>query len=330
MFFNALPGLQKELQQVSAEMERILPQGWNQGDVGPVIKAIMEGRGKGYRPSLLLLMAKFGPDFEDAKERLYTLGALVEYVHMASLIHDDIIDDSRLRRGSETIQSRFGKEAAVFAGDMMLGRVMSLLLQKELITSGVWIGETIQDMCRGEITQSLCRYKQDVTKEEYYENIFGKTASMFVTTCKIGGYESGCKEEVIEQLGKIGLHLGYLFQIRDDLLDFMPSNKEDGKPVRMDFREGVLTLPVIFSLKDDKVKEELKELILCSSKGELTEKMLDRLDELIRQAGGFEATVREAGYHKAEIESLLASLPQEEAVSNIRYLISLLTLPELG
>lgn len=329
MFFNALPGLQDELKQVSIEMERILPLGWNQGDVGEVIDAIMKGRGKGYRPSLLLLMAKFGPDYNQAKDRLHTLGALVEYVHMASLIHDDIIDDSRLRRGNETIQSRFGKEAAVFAGDMMLGRVMSLLLQKELIRSGVWIGETIQDMCRGEITQSLCRYKKNVTKEEYYENIFGKTASMFVTTCKIGGYESGCTEEVIERLGKIGLHLGYLFQIRDDLLDFMSSNDEDGKPVRMDFREGILTLPVIFSLENEAVKNELEKLIDLSSRGELTEENLDRLDMLIREANGFLSTVKEAEGHKAEIENILQTLPNEEAVSNIRYLISLLSLPKL-
>lgn len=329
MFFNALPGLQDELKQVSVEMERILPDGWNKGDVGEVIKAILQGRGKGYRPSLLLLMAKFGPGYEEAKDRLYSLGALVEYVHMASLIHDDIIDDSRLRRGNETIQSRFGKEAAVFAGDMVLGRVMSLLLEKELITSGMWIGETIQDMCRGEITQSLCRYKKSVTKEEYYENIFGKTASMFVTTCKIGGYESGCSEEVIECLGKIGLHLGYLFQIRDDLLDFMPSNKEDGKPVRMDFREGVLTLPVIFSLGNIEVKEELENLIDIASKDGLTNEHLDRLDFLIRTASGFETTIREAEEHKKEIERLLMNLRSDEAVSSIRYLVSLLTLPEL-
>lgn len=330
MFFNALPGLQDELKQVSDEMEALLPSEWKQGRVGEMLQAILGGRGKGYRPSLLLLMGRIGPDYPACNKRLHRLGALVEFVHMASLIHDDIIDDSLLRRGNPTIQAQFGKEAAVFSGDLILGQVMSVLLKENLRESGILIAGTVQDMCHGEIMQSACRYRADVTKEEYYANIYGKTASMFVTVCKIGGMESGCPEKLVEQLGEIGLHLGYLFQIRDDLLDFLPKNEEDGKPVRMDFREGILTLPVIFSLADQACRLELTELIAAAKSREPKEAELDRLEQLIHAAGGFRATIEAAEEHRKRIEELLETLPSGRAVESIRYLISLLTLPELS
>lgn len=329
MFFNALPGLQDELKQVSEEMENLLPSEWNQGAVGDIVQAILVGRGKGYRPSLLLLMGRFGPDYPSCNQRLYRLGALVELVHMASLIHDDIIDDSALRRGNPTIQARFGKKMAVFSGDLILGQVMSVLLKENLRESGVLIAGTIQDMCCGEITQSACRYRADVSKEEYYANIYGKTASMFVTVCKIGGLESGCSDEVIERLGEIGLHLGYLFQIRDDLLDFLPQNEEDGKPVRMDFREGIFTLPIIFSLSNLEYRAKLEDLIQIARDGRLKNEHLNKLDKLIAAAGGFKSTMEAAKEHRRRIEELLSMLPLSEAVKSIRYLISLLSLPDL-
>lgn len=329
MFFNALPGLQDELEQVSNEMEKLLPSEWNQGAVGEILGAILTGRGKGYRPSLLLLMGRIGPDYPDCSKRLYRLGALIEFVHMASLIHDDIIDDSALRRGNPTIQARFGKEAAVFSGDLILGKVMSVLLEGGLRESGILIAQTVQDMCRGEITQSAWRYRTDISKEAYYKNIYGKTASMFVTACKIGGLESGCSSEITQQLGEIGRHLGYLFQIRDDLLDFLPENEEDGKPVRMDFREGILTLPVIFTLSNPKYRVDMERLIEAAQGGNLTNEQLDFLDKLIIEAGGFKSTIEEAEGHRKRIEELLERLPACEAVKSIGSLLSLLSLPKL-
>ncbi|MBQ9989455.1 MAG: polyprenyl synthetase family protein [Lachnospiraceae bacterium] len=327
MFFNALPGLQNDLKHVSSEMEKLLPSEWNQGRVGEVVQAVLAGRGKGYRPSLLLLMARIGPNYSACKERLYRLGALVEFVHMASLIHDDIIDDSVLRRGKPTIQARFGKETAVFSGDLILGQVMSILLKDGMRESGILIAGTVQDMCRGEITQSDCRYRSEVSQEEYYANIYGKTASMFVTVCKIGGLESGCSEEMIEKLGEIGLHLGYLFQIRDDLLDFLPKNEEDGKPVRMDFREGVLTLPVIYTLEKAEFRPEMEELIKSAKEDNLSKEQLDRLDQLILKADGFKRTVEAAERHRSRIKELLSELPKGKEVKAISHLISLLSLP---
>lgn len=329
MFSNALPGLKDELRQVSQEMDALLPLDWNKGEVGSIIQAVLAGRGKGYRPSLLLLMGRLGPGYPECKQRLYRLGALVEFVHMASLIHDDIIDDSALRRGNPTIQARFGKDMAVYAGDMILGQVMDILLRENLRESGILIAKTVKDMCQGEIGQAACRFRTDITDREYYENIYGKTASMFVSVCKIGGIESGCSEETIRCLGEIGLHLGYLFQIRDDLLDFSSSKIEDGKPARMDFQEGIFTLPVLHTFSNSDCRGGLEELVKLAKDGRMSAAQFTELDRLILTAGGFDYAASIAEKHRSLIEEKLSELSPCKTVDVIRYLVSLLELPKL-
>lgn len=331
MFFTALPQLKDELAFVSQEMDILLPEDWNKGPVGDIIQDVMNSRGKGVRPSLLLLMAKLGPNYSQTTPRLYRLGALAEFVHMASLIHDDIVDDSILRRGNPTIQAKYGKDMAVYAGDLILSQTLSIILRDRLRDSGMLLAQTIQDMCKGEINQAACRYKVSVTEDEYYQNIYGKTASMFVTVCKIGGLESGCPESIVELMGQIGLHLGYLFQIRDDLLDFSLQDMGDTKSMRLDFQEGVLTLPIIYSLQVPSCKESMEDLIEKARTGLLSDDDLTTLDQLIMKAGGFGKTVQAAETHRQKVLELLTRLPQHEkkTIELIQHLLSKLTLPNL-
>jgi heptaprenyl diphosphate synthase len=330
MFFTALPDLKSELSQVSSDMESLLPESWLTGTVGEIITDVMNSRGKGVRPSLLLLMAKLGPNYKKNQQRLFRLASLAEFVHMASLIHDDIVDDSILRRGNLTIQAKYGKDMAVYAGDLILSQTLNIILRDKLIESGLLLAQTIQDMCQGEINQASCRYKSSVTQDEYYQNIFGKTASMFVTVCKIGGIESGCSSDVVDLMGNIGLHLGYLFQIRDDLLDFSLQDMGDAKSMRLDFQEGVLTLPIIYTLGEPQFKEPMKELIEKARSGILSDEDLFTLDHLILKARGFEKTVKKAEIHRDEVLSMLKQLPQTEkkTIKLISNLLSKLTLPK--
>lgn len=330
MFFTSLPEMKDILAKVSQNMDSLLPVDWNRGEVGKIIYDVMDSRGKGVRPSLLLLMGKLGPNYSQCEARLVRLGALAEFIHMASLIHDDIVDDSVLRRGKPTIQAKYGKDMAVYAGDLILSQTLSIILKDNLRESGLLLAQTIQDMCKGEITQAACRYKANVTQEEYYNNIYGKTASMFVTVCKIGGMESGCTSEIVELMGNIGLHLGYLFQIRDDLLDFSLQDMGDVKSMRLDFQEGVLTLPVIYSLQDSKCNQPLKDLIEKARSGILTDEDLASLDKLIMEAGGFEQTVKKAEEHRETVLALLKHLSnsQGNTIKLIQHLLSNLTLPK--
>ncbi len=330
MFFNALPELKEELAQVSCEMESLLPEDWNQGTVGEIIDDVMNSRGKGVRPSLLLLMAKLGPNYTQCKSRIFRLGALSEFIHMASLIHDDIIDDSHIRRGQPTIQAKYGKDMAVYAGDLILGQTLLIILRDKLQDSGMLLAQTIQDMCKGEINQAACRYKVSVTEDEYYQNIYGKTVSMFVSVCRIGGMESGCSDKVVDLMGTIGLHLGYLFQIRDDLLDFSLHDMGDIKSIRLDFQEGILTLPVIYTLKNPLCKAGVEDLIELARTGSLTDDDMVHLDTFIMQAKGFEKTVQVAEGHRQKILDLLSSLPQHDkkTIMLIQHLLSKLPLPK--
>ncbi len=330
MFFNALPELKEELAQISCEMESLLPEDWSQGTVGEIIDDVMSSRGKGVRPSLLLLMAKLGSNYAHCKPRIFRLGALAEFIHMASLIHDDIIDDSLIRRGKPTIQVKYGKDMAVYAGDLILGQTLFIILRDKLQESGMLLAQTIQDMCRGEINQAACRYKASVTEEEYYQNIYGKTVSMFVSVCRIGGIESGCSDELVDLMGQLGLHLGYLFQIRDDLLDFSLQDMGDVKSMRLDFQEGILTLPVIYTLKNPLCRADLEDLIELARTGNLTDNDLLRLDALIMQAKGFEKTIQVAEGHRQKVLDFLAQLPQHErkTIELIQHLLSKLSLPK--
>lgn len=324
MLFRGLPGIEKEMAQVSATMEAILPPEWKSESVRPVIEAVLSGRGKGYRPGLLLTVARFGPDCEENRARLCLLGALAEYIHMASLIHDDVIDESELRRGQPTIQSRFGKKQAVFAGDLILGQVLSILLREQLIRSGILLADTVRDMCCGEIRQEACRFRMDVTREMYYQNIYGKTASMFVSVCRIGALESGCEADVVETMADIGLHLGYLFQIRDDLLDFSPLAEQDGKRSGMDFAEGIFTLPVIYALETEfrAAIAGLRELALEKRFGTAQQR---ELNELIKRSGGFQRALEDLTGHEEAILQRLSTLPDCAPSGIVRHLVSLLT-----
>ena len=321
MLFHGLPGLEREMEQVSATMERLLPPEWKADSVRPVVEAALAGRGKGYRPGLLFTVARFGPDYEANWDRLCLLAGLAEYIHMASLIHDDIIDDSPVRRGQPTIQSAFGKKAAVFAGDLILGQVLRVLLREGLIRSGELLASTVQDMCCGEIRQEACRFRTDVTREMYYENIYGKTASMFVSVCKIGALESGCREKLVDTMAKVGLHLGSLFQIRDDLLDFSPRAEQDGKQSGMDFAEGIFTLPVIYGLETEH-RPHIAALAELVQKGQFGPEQREELYIRLRDSGGFQRAIDEVNGHR---QSILDILPDGPGSQTIIHLLSLLT-----
>lgn len=324
MLFRGLPGLKKEMEQVSDAMEGMLPPEWKADSVRPVIEAAMAGRGKGYRPALMLTVARFGPLYEANRDRLCLLGGLAEYIHMASLIHDDIIDDSPLRRGQPTIQSAFGKKSAVFAGDLILGQVLRVLLREGLNHSGELLAGTVQDMCCGEIRQAACRFRTDVTREMYYQNIYGKTASMFVSVCKIGASESGCGAELIAAMADIGLHLGYLFQIRDDLLDFSSRAEQDGKQSGMDFAEGIFTLPVLYGLQTEQ-RESIVALAELARQGRFGQEQQEELCARLRCCGGFRRALDEVETHRRAIVERLDALPSRAETKTIRHLLSLLT-----
>ena len=302
--------LRADMEGVDAVLDRLLTVEPELGRLGDILREVAASRGKRYRPLLLLLAARCGPDWQTKRPALHALGAVIELIHMASLIHDDIVDDSPLRRGRATVQSRFGKDMAVYAGDVLLARAMRFIFEERLYGAGLETTRTIERMCRGEIGQFDCRFRLDTPVERYLDNIYGKTVALFESACRLGCETAGADSAVADALGRFGRRLGYLFQIRDDLLDFVSDESREGKPVHADFREGVFTLPVLFAYQRPKARDALAELAARAREGGFSDADAAALNTLVRQSGGLDQAAACMREHSAAAVRLAEALPQ--------------------
>ncbi len=299
-------------------------------EVGKVLNDALNSSGKLIRPRLLLLCATLGPDWEKNKKKLCMLSAMVELTHLASLIHDDIIDDAIYRRGKKSVQYKYGKKSAVYAGDFFMARIYYYTAKEKLNESAALLSLAVENMCEGEIGQSICCFKEDVTAEEYMWNIKGKTAVLFRTACQIGALESGCDEDLIEKLKIFGENLGYMFQIRDDLLDFSSGDfssimKKIGKDTHKDFKQGIYTLPVILAMKNPEGKKQLLPILQENKKRVLNDSEIAAMEKLVIKFDGIKKTHEKFNELKKQNEDIINQLNQEnKSVSLIRKLMSLL------
>ena len=254
-------------------------------ETGAVLDDALGTSGKMIRPRLMLLSSALGPDREERFERICMLAAMVELTHTASLIHDDIVDEAEIRRGQISIQKKYGKDAAVYAGDFLISRVNYHLAKEKLFAAGAILSETVEKMCLGEIGQAACRYREDVTPEKYLDNIRGKTAALFRTACYLGASEAGCPEAEAMALGQLGEYIGIMFQFRDDLMDFMSTEALQGKDTQKDFREGIYTLPVLLSAESEEGRKALLPFMKKSREGTLSEEDIAQMTEVVLNFG---------------------------------------------
>ena len=249
------------------------------------ISGAMSGKGKRYRPMLLLLCAG-EPRRWRCKDEVITLAAAVELTHTASLIHDDIVDDAPIRRGLPTAQSKYGKHNAVYAGDYLLSETLRNTLARGFCAGTVELLSCVWRMCEGEIVQMSNRWNTEVGLEAYIKAISGKTAALFETACRLGAQAGNKSPDEVEAMAKCGRDLGILFQLNDDLNDWTLSAENSGKAVNMDFLDGIFTYPAISTFSDRAKGNELRELAdLVKSRGPSAE-LANRARELVKSAGG--------------------------------------------
>ncbi|MCX7973259.1 MAG: polyprenyl synthetase family protein [Candidatus Aminicenantes bacterium] len=206
---------------------------------------LFKKKGKRLRPALVILSTKL---FDYNGQDHILMASLVECIHTASLIHDDIIDNSRIRRGQSTVHARWGTNLSVLLGDHLYIQAINLLLESghdEIIRL---LSRTVSQMIEGEINEFIKSGNFDLTEGEYLEIIRKKTASLFGASCSIGGLLARAGQEELNQLENFGLCLGLAFQIIDDILDYLGDEKKLGKPTFSDLNEGRITLPIIHSL----------------------------------------------------------------------------------
>lgn len=213
--------------------------------VDRVGKLTLQAGGKRLRPAFVSLAAKAtGLDFDAERARM--LGASLEMVHMATLIHDDVIDNAATRRGRPTASAEFGNTAAILAGDALLARAMLLLSRDGEVALVRVVAEAIVDVAQGEVRELEVRGDFDLEESAHLEILRMKTASFIECCCQIGGMIASAPAPVVRSLRDYGHHIGMAFQIVDDLLDYRGDRNKTGKPRATDFREGQATLPLIY------------------------------------------------------------------------------------
>jgi heptaprenyl diphosphate synthase len=244
-YWKEYPGVPEGLEKVwgilrgaSAEGNPIIREG---------LRGLYEGKGKLLRPGLLLMAAGFGKK----REGHYKLAAALEMLHMATLIHDDVIDDSPVRRGLPAVHSRFGKRDAVLIGDYLLSRSFVLAAEYTSPENAVNLSRVVGVICMMEIEQNNDRYRSNLSERSYLRKIAGKSAILFSLACYAGAYEAKAPREVCERLRRAGYNMGIAFQIRDDMLDYAGEEGVVGKPVGNDIGAGLITLPVLCAVRRD-------------------------------------------------------------------------------
>ncbi len=206
------------------------------------------GGGKRLRPALALIAARAtGLPFEI--ERAVHVGAALEMIHMATLVHDDVIDGADTRRGRPTAGAVYGNTAAVLSGDVLLARAMGLLARHSDIGIIQLVSAAVVEMAEGEVREIECRGDIRLTEDEHMRVLRMKTAAFIEVCCRVGARMASAPQETEDALGEYGHNLGLAFQVVDDLLDFRGDKSKTGKPLATDFREGQATLPLIYLLK---------------------------------------------------------------------------------
>ncbi len=275
--------------------------------VNNLIRHVSRFRGKMLRPTLVLLAGKACGELTDAHTVLATV---VEMVHMATLVHDDVLDEAELRRKGATINHLRGNEAAVLLGDYLISHSFHLCSSLDSQFASRIIGRTTNQVCEGELLQIHHRNNLDLDEETYFQIISRKTASLCATCCLLGAKFAGASEVRISQLELFGLSLGTAFQIQDDILDLIGEASTVGKTLGTDLEKGKLTLPIIHYLRTASAQDRARlRKILENGSNERIERIRDML--LVSDSIAYARNCAKDHVHRAR--AALTTLPDSSA-----------------
>ncbi|MCF8240801.1 MAG: polyprenyl synthetase family protein [Melioribacteraceae bacterium] len=278
------------------------------GLVDLVTKYILKQKGKKIRPLLVLLSAKVAGG---VNPRSYTGATLVELLHTATLVHDDVVDHAEKRRGFPSINAVWKNKIAVLMGDYLLARGLMIAVENDEFDFLKVITKTVKRMSEGELLQISKTKKLNNNEETYFRIISDKTASLISTCCEIGALSSTKDENQINALKQFGENLGIAFQIRDDILDYVGSTGLIGKPLGADIKEKKLTLPLIYALSktdSSKASKILKLVKISSKKGEIKE-----IIDFVKENNGIDYAYETAHKFSLEAKKNLSIFPNSES-----------------
>lgn len=277
---------------------------------------IVKRKGKQIRPMFLFLMAKM---LGNVNDKTYQAASLVELLHTATLVHDDVVDDANERRGFFSVNALWKNKVAVLVGDYLLSKVLLLSIENKNVRLLEIIAKAVQDMSEGELLQIEKARKLDITEEIYFEIIRQKTGSLIATVCEAAA-SSVDREDIALDMRKFGELVGLAFQIKDDIFDYGTSN-DIGKPTGLDIRERKITLPLIYALNNanSDVKREL--IYIVKNKNEDT-KQVRRAVKLVVESGGINYAQEKMTNLIHEALELIKDIPDSTAKQSLIGLVN--------
>ena len=279
---------------------------------------IIKRKGKQMRPMFIFLFSKL-LNQGIVNEKVYRGASVIELIHTATLIHDDVVDDSKRRRGFFSINAIWKNKIAVLVGDFLLSRGMILCIENKDYDHLDIISESVKKMSEGELLQIEKSRSLDIDETVYFEIIKKKTASLISSCCKIAAVSVTKQKKIIESVSKIGENIGIAFQIKDDLFDY--GKRKIGKPRGIDIKEKKLTLPLIYTLNE--VDNRKRKWIINSIKKHNRDKSrIKEIISLVKETGGLEYAIEKMNYfHKIALEDL-NKLPDNEFKSSLTEMIN--------
>jgi len=277
---------------------------------------IVKRKGKQLRPMLVFLSAKL---FGEVTESTYRGASLIELMHTATLVHDDVVDDANTRRGFFSINALWKNKIAVLVGDYLLSRVLLLAVEHQEHQLLKLVSTAVKQMSEGELLQIEKARRLDITEDVYYSIIRQKTASLIASCCAVGAASAGQNEETVAHMQLFGETLGMAFQIKDDLFDYQSSAKT-GKPSGIDIKEQKMTLPLIYALNNATKSDKRKVIGIVKKHHDNPEKVQEVVNYVL-QSGGIAYAEQKMQEYRDTALNMLMEYPDNEARKSLVTLV---------
>ncbi|MFZ4462259.1 MAG: polyprenyl synthetase family protein [Bacteroidales bacterium] len=281
-----------------------------------VTQYIVKTKGKQMRPLFVLLSARICGEINDSTLRAATL---IELLHTATLVHDDVVDDSNERRGFFSINALWKNKIAVLVGDYLLSRGMMLALSNKDFELLCIVSNAVQEMSEGELLQIEKARRLDIEESVYFDIIRKKTASLIASCCAVGAASVNANEEMIEKMKNFGTYVGIAFQIKDDIFDYESSHKA-GKPTGIDIKERKMTLPLIYTLNNSS-RSEKRALINIVKNHSTDPHKVDLLIEKVKQAGGIDYAEKRMQEYINKAQQIILEFPDTPSLESLKQLV---------
>ena len=285
--------------------------------INQISRYIINSNGKRLRPLILMLSARALTYQGTAHTKA---AAIIEFIHTATLLHDDVVDESTLRRGKETANNLFGNAASVLTGDFLYSRAFQMMVELDQITIMQILANATNKIAEGEVLQLLNCNNPDITEAEYMQVIYCKTAKLFEAACDVASVIANASDTARNALHQYGSHLGNAFQIADDILDYIADSKTLGKNIGDDLAEGKTTLPIIYALKNVNATDQ-KIIRNAIEKGNHPE--MNKIIHIVKASGAIEYAIQKS-HNSAQlaIDSLadLFSSKYKDALISLAYI----------